>query len=195
MPIRTLDASDAEDFIALLRMLDTETEYLMFEPGERPFDPAALRARLASRDPTSGALYALVDPLSGTRSRASGPGTRDSTVNAAPELRHPDEALAGFIGAQRRQGRRNRHALHLVVAIRQSHVGCGHGRTLLDAVERFARREGVTRLELSVMIDNVRAIRLYESAGFEREGVRRQAVRLVHGWRDEYAYAKLLDTG
>ena len=43
------------------------------------------------------------------------------------------------------------------------------------------------------MVDNARAVGLYERAGFEREGRRRRAARLADGWRDEYAYAKLLD--
>ena len=90
-------------------------------------------------------------------------------------------------------GQRNRHAMHLVVAIRQGRVGRGHGRELLDAVEGFARREGIRRLELTVRTDNLRAVGLYERAGFEREGVQRRAVRLGDGWRDSYAYAKLID--
>lgn len=195
MPIRTLDAPDAEDFVALLRVLDAETEYLMFEPGERPVDLDALRARLADRDPANGALYALVDaaPDAATGTSTDGPREPVASPDARPAARRSAEPLTGFIGAQRRPGRRNRHALHLVVAIRQSRVGRGHGKALLEAIERFARYEGVIRLELSVLVDNVRALRLYEGAGFEREGVRRQAVRLADGWHDELACAKLLD--
>ena len=189
MPIRTLDARDAEDFVDLLAALDRETEYLMFEPGERPVDLESLRARLANRDPANGLLYALADPAPG------GPAEGAPPDLAEPSPRRPDEPLTGFVGGQRRAGRRNRHAMHLVVAIRQTRVGRGHGRALLDAVERFARREGVSRLELSVQVDNPRAVGLYERAGFEREGVQRRAVRLGETWRDAYAYAKLLDPG
>lgn len=191
MSIRTLDALDAEDFVALLETLDTETRYLMFEPGERPVDIRALRARLAGRDPEGGVLYALVDGVPDAVAHRPG-NPPEAGGGDEPTPRRLDEPLTGFIGAQRRQGRRNRHVLNLVIAIRQSHVGRGSGRALLDAVERYARRHGVSRLELTVMVDNVRAIRLYERAGFEREGIRRQAVRLADGWRDEYAYAKLL---
>jgi len=186
MPIRTLDAGDAEDFVSLLATLDAETRYLMFEPGERPVDLVALRARLANRDPAIGALYALVDdPADATL-------TRYPRSGAAPTPRMPGEPLSGFIGAQRRQGQRNRHVLHLVLAIRLSRTGRGGGRALLEAIERHAASEGVSRLELTVMVDNARAIRLYEGAGFEREGLHRRTVRLTDGWRDEYAYAKLL---
>ena len=192
MPIRTLDARDAEDFVDLLTALDGETEYLMFEPGERPVDLDALRARLANRDPANGLLYALADPAPGAPAET---GPVEPVGPAGPSPRGPDEPLTGFVGGHRRIGRRNRHAMHLVVAIRQDRVGRGHGRRLLEAVEGFARREGVSRLELTVQVENLRAIRLYERAGFEREGVQRRAVRLGDAWRDRYAYAKLIDRG
>ena len=191
MPIRTLDARDAQDFATLLAALDRESEYLMFEPGERPLDLSALRARLGNRDPANGLLYALVDPLPDGADGTSGAPAPD----AEPPPRAPEEPLVGFVGGQRRAGRRNRHCMHLVIAIFEARTGRGHGRALLDAVERFARREGVARLELSVQAENPRAVRLYERAGFEREGVQRRAVRLGDGWRDAYAYAKLLGAG
>lgn len=179
MSIRTLDARDAEDFVDLMEILDRETEFLMFEPGERPVDLAALRERLGRHDAAAGVLYALVDG-------------EPHDVAVPPSARRADEPLLGFIGASRRPGRRNRHALHLVLAIRRSHVGRGHGRRLLDVVEAFARAENVTRLALTVMAHNARAIALYEAAGFEPEGRLRQAVRLGDELHDELAYAKLL---
>ena len=182
MAIRTLDARDAEDFVDLMEVLDRETEFLMFEPGERPIDLAALRERLGRHDPAAGVLYGLVD---------GEPDGEPDGVDAPPP-RRLDEPLAGFIGASRRPGRRNRHALHIVLAVRQSHVGRGHGRRLLNAVEAFARREAVTRLALTVMAHNARAIALYEAAGFELEGRLRGSVRLGDVLHDELAYAKPL---
>lgn len=44
---------------------------------------------------------------------------------------------------------------------------------LLDAAVGWARAVSVTKLELHVFPWNEPAIRLYESFGFEREGVRR----------------------
>ena len=193
MRIRTLDAPDAEDFAALLQALDDETEYLMFEPGERPVDLAALRTRLGHRDPANGLLYALAAPVGGQGDDAGEDRDAAPAPAQSPAPRRPGEPLVGFVGGMRRAGRRNRHTMHLVLAIRAAHVGRGHGRALMDAAEGFARREGVSRIELTVQVDNARAIRLYESAGFEREGRRRRAVRLGDVWRDELAYAKLLD--
>ena len=72
MAIRTLGPGDAEDFAALLEALDRETEYLMFEPGERSVDLDALGRRLANRDPAAGLLYALVIPRRAARARPTG---------------------------------------------------------------------------------------------------------------------------
>lgn len=52
----------------------------------------------------------------------------------------------------------------------------------------------MTRLELTIMVENERALGLYESAGFEREGLHRRAIRLQDGWRDEFSDAKLLES-
>jgi RimJ/RimL family protein N-acetyltransferase len=53
------------------------------------------------------------------------------------------------------------------------HRGEGSGRRLLDAALEAARGEGIRKLELEVFPDNVAAIALYASAGFEVEGLRR----------------------
>ena len=48
---------------------------------------------------------------------------------------------------------------------------------LVDWALRSDEGEGITRLKLRVLSDNHRAIGLYESLGFVREGVWRQSVR------------------
>jgi len=60
------------------------------------------------------------------------------------------------------------------------HRGKGGGRMLLDAAIE-ARPPGVHKIELEVWPDNEAAIRLYERAGFEREGLRRDHYRRRDG--------------
>jgi ribosomal-protein-alanine N-acetyltransferase len=59
------------------------------------------------------------------------------------------------------------------IAVAPSSQGRGLGRTLLDAVVAEARRRGVTLLYLEVLDGNEAALALYASAGFERQGHRR----------------------
>lgn len=71
--------------------------------------------------------------------------------------------------------------------------GRGVAALLLDGLEGWARANGVTRLELMVMQGNEAALRLYERAGFTREG-RHKRVYLVQGnYIDGVSMAKILD--
>jgi RimJ/RimL family protein N-acetyltransferase len=62
----------------------------------------------------------------------------------------------------------------------RAHWGRGIGSALLSEVLRWAPTVGLSRLELYVMNNNERAIRLYERLGFEVEGHRRRAY-IVNG--------------
>jgi len=53
----------------------------------------------------------------------------------------------------------------------------GVGRALMLGAEEWARTAGVRKLELHVLPYNEAAIALYESLGYEREGVRRNHYR------------------
>jgi putative acetyltransferase len=72
---------------------------------------------------------------------------------------------------------RLRHRVHLGMGVAPEFQGMGVGRRLLDGLLDEARSGfGASRIELEVYPDNERAVRLYERAGFEVEGVRRAAV-------------------
>jgi RimJ/RimL family protein N-acetyltransferase len=68
----------------------------------------------------------------------------------------------------------------------------GIGTALLGALVSWAPEHGVARLELRVFANNPDAIRLYERHGFEREGRRRNALRLGPGFIDIIEMAKEL---
>ena len=52
-----------------------------------------------------------------------------------------------------------------------------------DFIRKLAKERGIEQLELEVMEGNDRAIRLYEKFGFERFGVRPNAIHLKDGTR------------
>jgi ribosomal protein S18 acetylase RimI-like enzyme len=56
--------------------------------------------------------------------------------------------------------------------------GRGIGTSLLRATLAAAQAYGLTRVELTVREDNSSALMLYRKAGFEAEGVKRNAVRV-----------------
>jgi RimJ/RimL family protein N-acetyltransferase len=65
------------------------------------------------------------------------------------------------------------HVADLGLMVAASHRRRGIGRQLLDRAVAWARDAGVRKLELHVFPWNGPAIRLYESFGFVREGLRR----------------------
>ena len=78
------------------------------------------------------------------------------------------------------------------MGVLQAWVGRGIGRSLLEALEGWAQSKGLHRLELMVNYNNERAIRLYEKFGFEREGVKRHALRVDGRYIDAFYMAKLI---
>ncbi|MDZ4368786.1 MAG: GNAT family protein [Afipia sp.] len=72
--------------------------------------------------------------------------------------------------------------------------GRGLGVEALKLALDFAFRDrNLQRVSLKVFADNARAIRAYEKAGFEREGVLRRAVFIDGQWVDEIIMAVLAD--
>jgi putative acetyltransferase len=67
---------------------------------------------------------------------------------------------------------RNSHIMYLGgVAIFPEARGRGLGIDMLREAIRLCRDKGFTRIELTVAVENTRAIRLYEKLGFVREGI------------------------
>jgi ribosomal protein S18 acetylase RimI-like enzyme len=157
--IREATPADAERLLELKLALDSETEFMMLEPGERATEIA---------------------------DEASGP---NSVVIVADD----GARLVVYVEAQRGAFRRNRHGAYVVIGVREDAAGRGLGRQLLDHLEQWAREAGITRLELTVMDHNARALRLYQRQGYEIEGRRRNSLRVGGRYVDELAMAKLLD--
>lgn len=93
----------------------------------------------------------------------------------------PDGTLAGSAGAARMGPSMVRHTVLLAVQVHPAWQGRGLGRALMEGLISWAERPAqapprVRRLELYVRADNPRAVRLYESLGFEHEGTRRGLV-------------------
>jgi putative acetyltransferase len=57
------------------------------------------------------------------------------------------------------------------VAILPEAGGRGFGINMLREAIRICRDKGFTRIELTVAVENARAIKLYETLGFVREGI------------------------
>jgi RimJ/RimL family protein N-acetyltransferase len=97
-------------------------------------------------------------------------------------LRHPDAAVfvaeddgvvVGRLSLSRDPHPASRHVADLGLMVAASHRGKGIGRMLLAEAVKWSRMSEIRKLELHVFPWNERALRLYESFGFEREGYRK----------------------
>lgn len=60
------------------------------------------------------------------------------------------------------------------LAIHPAFAGKGFGKKMMQEMMDLANQQGYKRIELSVAIENLRAIKLYKNVGFEGEGVMRK---------------------
>jgi GNAT superfamily N-acetyltransferase len=164
--VRPILELDAAAYIELLERLDRETHFLLWEPGERTLTVDAVRARC--KDVYRSEVLHLVAELSG--------------------------CLVGFLVSHRGGVHRLRHRADFTMAVLHEHQHRGIGRRLLESLEVWAVGYGITRLELTVMSHNRRAINLYENAGYVLEGLKTAAIQIDNVPIDELVMGKLLTT-
>lgn len=160
-----LKECDAQRYWNLLNALDHETEFMMYEPGER-----------------SPSLARLEGLLSGAETHPE-----DTFVLAAEEKGE----LVGFVSAGRGGHRRTAHSAYIVCGVRAAYRGQGVGTELFRRLDEWARANGIHRLELTVLCENEIALRLYRKNGFEIEGTRRHSMKVGGVYKDEYDMSKL----
>jgi len=164
--LRRATPEDASAFLALKKALDVETAFLMLEPGERLTSEEEMRATLERIAAAERDYLAVLEC---------------------------DGELVGYLSAQSGSYRRNRHSAYITTGIRQAFCGQGWGKRLFADLIGWAKQSGITRLELTVMAHNQRAIGLYKRMGFLKEGVKRHSLRVDNQYVDEDYMALLLD--
>jgi RimJ/RimL family protein N-acetyltransferase len=108
--------------------------------------------------------------------------------HAAVFVAEQDGKVVGRLSLARDTHPASAHVADLGLMVAADTRRQGVGRALLDAAVEWARGAGVRKLELHVFPWNEPAIKLYETFGFAREGLRRSHYRR----RDEYLDAILM---
>ena len=166
MLIRTIRPGDAEQFLNLCKRLDEETQFMMFEPGERTTTVEEQRDHIERL---------LIQE------------------NSTTFVVEHNEQLVGYLSASGGEFRRNKHSAYIVIGILQEFTGQGIGGQLFAALEEWARQSAISRLELTVMTHNKAGLALYRRRGFAIEGTKKHALLIDEQYVDEYYMAKLLD--
>jgi RimJ/RimL family protein N-acetyltransferase len=164
--VRAITEADICEYYELSLKLDEETPFRLYEPGERPRDPDLFFRETAEflKNPHSNIFVA-----------------------------EKDARLVGCLQATGRTVRRIRHVVSINIAILQVYTGHGLGGKLFGATEEWARQNGIKRLDLSVMLNNIPAQKLYQKLGFVREGIKRGSMFIDGEFIDEYYMCKWLE--
>lgn len=165
LKLRHLEETDAEASLRYLEAVASETDYLSFGPGE--FD--------TSVDQQAGYLRGLQSGAAGL-------------IVAAVV----DGEIAGLASIRRTPRSRIRHVGELGVSVRMRFWGAGVAQPLCQYAFGEAVAIGVTKIELRVRQDNLRAIKLYRKLGFEIEGSPRSAFFAGGRFYDEYFMGKVV---
>ena len=165
--IRPITLADAPAFLALLRLLDHETAFMLYEPDER--------------QTTLAQLLPQIERINQAPNRAI-------FVAATAE-----NDLAGYIAATGGSARRNRHKADLTIGVAREYSGQGLGTRLMQTIETWARAQRLHKLELTVMAHNQAAIALYHKMGFRDEGRQADSLLVDGRYVDELTMGKLLD--
>ena len=167
--IRPVTVDDTERFYHMMCRLDEETEYMMYEPGERQ-----ARTRDLSR------LRAVVEGA------ASGADLLLVAVNDREEI-------IGYIWAERGKLNRMLHTAYIVIGIRRAFRRQGLGSQFLYRLDDWAESSGIVRLELTVECENTGAKTLYEKHGFQVEGLREKSMNINGRLVDEFYMGKIMN--
>ncbi len=165
--IRELTQEYASPFAQLMRSVEQDSQYMLYEPEERSTTVEDHRRKIQSINESP-----------------------NSTLLAAES----DHKLAGYLLAIGGIAKRNKHCAYIVVGILKEHRGQGLGTKLFQHVEDWAKKQQIYRLELNAVVKNAAGIALYKKAGFSIEGVRKDSLFINNQYVDEYYMAKLLKT-
>ena len=116
-----------------------------------------------------------------------------STPNlSAVVFRDGEEILAGNALLRLSEKPKMRHAASLAIVVRTEYQNMGVGRALLTELLRIADEDLIlVRISLEAAEENARAIHLYESLGFEREGLLRCAYTQGGEYKNLVAMARV----
>lgn len=165
MSIRHITLSDAQSLADLITQVENDSDYMLFEPGERQTSAEAQFKRIEAIQKEDHSAIIVAEQ---------------------------NNRLIGFVMAIGGAAKRNRHSVYLVAGILKEHRGQGSGTMLFEELDRWAREQDIHRLELTAVIHNHAGIALYKKAGFQIEGTKKHSLMINGNFVDEYYMAKLI---
>lgn len=155
--------SDAMEYLSFLHKLDSQTNFMLFETGERKTSEKEIRSRI-----------------------------EDTMRNSLLLVAENEGKIVGFLSAGRGTVNRIKHSAYIVTGILEDYRGKGIGTKLFEELDKWAAEKALVRLELTVMVNNEGAVALYKKMGFKVEGVKEKSCLVDGAFVDEYYMGKIL---
>mgnify|MGYP006396192511 FL=1 len=165
--IREAELEDARPFITLQEAIFSETDFMLY--GESDFQMTVQHIRKQMT-------------------------VWKSSPNSVLFLAIMNGQFAGFILLQGHSAPRARHRSSLVIGVKKQFSRKGVASSLINRAFLWAKQNGVTKLELTVVKENMVAYRLYQKAGFENEGLRKNSLLIKGQYVDEYYMGRVIES-
>jgi RimJ/RimL family protein N-acetyltransferase len=162
--IQPITASEGAELNQLLKKIESESHNMLYDPGERTTsdqEQTAFIERMAKN--------------------------ARSTILVARDA----DQLVGFIAIMGENLNKKFHSRYIAMGVLDEFKGKKIGSRLMEAAIAFCKEQQVTRMELTVVASNERAIKLYQKYGFELEGTKRQSLKIQGKLADEFYMAKI----
>jgi len=163
--IRQILLEDVEKFLNMKAQLDNETEFMLFEPGERNMNLEFNKNEI-EKILKNGGIILIAE--------------------------NSESKIIGFISAERKDIARIRHDACIIIGILESYRRKGLGRKLFCELEKLAREKGIKRFNLTVSVNNFPGIFCYLKLGFIAEGLLKNVAFQDGKFYDSYYMAKML---
>ncbi|WP_336498334.1 GNAT family N-acetyltransferase [Psychrobacillus sp. FJAT-51614] len=163
--IREAELDDARAFIRLQETIFSETDFMLYGKSDIQMTVQSIRKEMSAWK---------------------------NTENSNLLLAIMNGQFAGYVLFTGGPAPRALHRASVVIGVKQEFSKKGIASSLMVHGEKWAKEVGISKLELSVIKENIGAQKLYKKLGFEKEGDRKNALIINGHFVDEYYMGKLI---
>lgn len=95
-----------------------------------------------------------------------------------------DNEIAGSTSLDFKPRSKQAHVAIFGIALAREYWGVDLGDLAIEFIKKEARKKGVKKLDLGVVVGNKRAVKLYKKHGFKREGIKKKDFKLGGKYHD-----------
>lgn len=163
--IREADIEDAENVIEYIKIVSDETDFLISDSSERKFTVKKEKEFLQNIQ---------------------------SSILEKIFLFEIENKIVGMCSIEGINKIRIKHRVDLAITVLKNYWGNKIGEKLIDYAIDYCKSNSIKKIELTVRIDNERALKLYKKFGFEIEGEIKKFIYLDGNYYNCYFMGLLL---